>query len=455
MTTASALRRDPALTARFLDRAHDLLGPRGLTDDPDLLLPWLTDWRGRYTGRALAMASPASTAEVAALVQLCAEFGVPLVPQGGNSGMAGGATPDASGTAIILSLRRMNAIRTLSADDGQVICEAGVVLQSLHDAAEAAGMRFPLTLGGKGSATIGGLIATNAGGTQVLRHGTMRAQVLGLEAVLADGTVFDGLAVLKKDNRGFDLKQLLIGAEGTLGVVTAATLKLFPVMRSRATAMVGLHAPSAAIELHHAALEGEEGEVAPASDIAAGEKFLPALADEDVAGDDRLAAEFFHAEALADAVASVLDASLSFFMGHGGRCLEFDVRDFDAGEFLAVADRAVVAFAAAELEGDDFRGLALLDDLGGDLRALDQRSADLHAGVVGREEDLVECGGLAGLDVEQLDVNDVAGLDAELPAACLDDCVCHMVPLGKKLVGENRTPFSGRQGLSALLFAFA
>ena len=246
MTTASALRRDPALTARFLDRARDLLGPRGLTDDPDLLLPWLTDWRGRYTGRALAMASPASTAEVAALVQLCAEFGVPLVPQGGNSGMAGGATPDASGTAIILSLRRMNAIRTLSAEDGQVICEAGVVLQSLHDAAEAAGMRFPLTLGGKGSATIGGLIATNAGGTQVLRHGTMRAQVLGLEAVLADGSVFDGLAVLKKDNRGFDLKQLLIGSEGTLGIVTAACLRLLPAPTGRVTIWAGLASITAA-----------------------------------------------------------------------------------------------------------------------------------------------------------------------------------------------------------------
>ena len=226
--------------AAFLDAATQLLGPRGITADPEAMDAWLTDWRGRYTGRALAMASPASTHEVAALVKLCAEHHVPIVPQGGNSGMAGGATPDASGTALILSLRRLNTIRTLDVEAGQVLCEAGVILQTLHDAAEAAGMRFPLTLGGKGSATIGGLISTNAGGTQVLRHGTMRAQVLGVEAVLASGAVLDTLTPLKKDNRGFDLKQLLIGSEGTLGIVTAATLRLLPAPIGRATAWVGL-----------------------------------------------------------------------------------------------------------------------------------------------------------------------------------------------------------------------
>ena len=246
MTTAPLAAPASAATARFIDSAKGLLGPRGFTRDPDLLLPWLTDWRGRYTGRAIAMALPASTAEVAALVRLCGEHGVPIVPQGGNSGMAGGATPDASGAAVILSLRRMNAIRALSAADGKVICEAGVVLQSLHDAAEAAGMRFPLTLGGKGSATIGGLISTNAGGTQVLRHGTMRAQVLGLEAVLADGSVFDALSVLKKDNRGFDLKQLLIGSEGTLGIITTACLRLLPAPTARVTIWAGLGSITAA-----------------------------------------------------------------------------------------------------------------------------------------------------------------------------------------------------------------
>lgn len=230
----------PASPERFLAEAGALLGDKGITTDPERMDAWLTDWRGRYTGRALALASPASTGEVAALVKLCAAHRVPIVPQGGNSGMAGGATPDASGSAIILSLRRMNAIRSLSAETGQAVCEAGVILQTLHEAAESAGLRFPLTLGGKGSATIGGLIATNAGGTQVLRHGTMRAQVLGLEAVLASGEVLDLMSPLKKDNRGFDLKQLLIGSEGTLGIVTAATLRLLPAPIGRVTAWVGL-----------------------------------------------------------------------------------------------------------------------------------------------------------------------------------------------------------------------
>ena len=224
----------------FLAAAAQLLGERGLTRDPDLLAPWLTDWRGRFTGRALALASPASTAEVAGLLRLCSHFGVPVVPQGGNSGMSGGATPDASGEAVLLSLRRLNAIRRLDAEAREATCEAGVILQTLHEAAAAEGLRFPLTLGGKGSATIGGLVSTNAGGTQVLRHGSMRAQVLGIEAVLADGSVFDALVPLKKDNRGFDLKQLLIGSEGTLGVVTAATLRLLPALADRAVLWAGL-----------------------------------------------------------------------------------------------------------------------------------------------------------------------------------------------------------------------
>ena len=226
--------------AAFLEEAATLLGPRGLTRDPDLMEPWLTDWRGRFTGRALALASPASTAEVSGLVKLCAEHGISIVPQGGNSGMVGGATPDESGREIVLSLRRMNAVRSIDPEARQAVCQAGVILQTLHEAVEAEGMRFPLTLGGKGSATVGGLVSTNAGGTQVLRHGSMRAQVLGLEAVLADGSVFDALTPLKKDNRGFDLKQLLIGSEGTLGIVTAATLRLLPAIADRAVLWAGL-----------------------------------------------------------------------------------------------------------------------------------------------------------------------------------------------------------------------
>ncbi len=235
MTTASI-----SETTTFQKAAHNLLGDKGFTREPDRVEPWLTDWRGRYTGRALGLASPASIKEVAALVRLCAEHGVPLVPQGGNSGMAGGATPDASGDSLVLSLRRMNAIRALDPNAGQAVCEAGVILQSLHEAAQDQGLRFPLTLGGKGSATLGGLISTNAGGTQVLRYGTMRAQVLGIEAVMADGQILDQLTALKKDNRGFDLKQLLIGSEGTLGIVTAATVRLLPAPRSRVTAWIGL-----------------------------------------------------------------------------------------------------------------------------------------------------------------------------------------------------------------------
>lgn len=231
---------DKSDNAAFVREAIELLGPRGFTQDPDLLGPWLTDWRGRFTGRAIGLASPASTAEVAALIKLCVRHRVPLVPQGGNSGMSGGATPDESGTSVLLSLRRMDAIRSLDPDARQVTCEAGVILQTLHRAAEENRLRFPLTLGGKGSATVGGLISTNAGGTQVLRHGSMRDQVLGIEAVMADGSVFDSLVPLKKDNRGFDLKQLLIGSEGTLGVVTAATLRLMPTLAERAVLWIGL-----------------------------------------------------------------------------------------------------------------------------------------------------------------------------------------------------------------------
>ena len=237
------------MTTTFLDAASDLLGSRGLTRDAQVIEPWLTDWRGRYTGRAIALASPADTQEVAALVRLCARHRVPIVPQGGNSGMSGGATPDDTGDALLLSLRRMDAIRQWDEDARQVVCEAGVVLQTLHEQAAERDLRFPLTLGGKGSATIGGLISTNAGGTQVLRHGTMRAQVRGLEAVLPDGTVLDTLAALKKDNRGFDLKQLLIGSEGTLGIVTAATLALLPQIAARRVLYVGLRSVQQARKL--------------------------------------------------------------------------------------------------------------------------------------------------------------------------------------------------------------
>ncbi len=233
----------------MIDRFIALLGPKGVVTDPDDIAPWVTDWRGRYHGAAAAILAPASTQEVAATVALAAELGVALVPQGGNTSMVGGATPPADGSALILSLRRMNRIRSLSADDNLAVCEAGVILSVLHDATEAQGRRFPLSLGAKGSATIGGLVSTNAGGTQVLRHGTMRALVEGIEAVLPDGSIFDGLDALKKDNRGYDIKQLLIGAEGTLGVVTAAAVRLVPAIAARAVGWVGVRTPADALAL--------------------------------------------------------------------------------------------------------------------------------------------------------------------------------------------------------------
>jgi FAD/FMN-containing dehydrogenase len=227
-------------TGAFLSEAETRLGAKGITVDREAMAPWLTDWRGRFTGRAVAMASPANAEELAELMRLCAANGFPLVPQGGNSGMSGGATPDGSGDAVLLSLRRMNAIREIDTEGRKVVCEAGVILQTLHEAAMAQDLRFPLTLGGKGSATIGGLISTNAGGSQVLRHGSMRALVLGLEAVLADGSIYSMLTPLKKDNRGFDLKQLFIGSEGTLGIVTAATLRLLPAIADRTVIWAGV-----------------------------------------------------------------------------------------------------------------------------------------------------------------------------------------------------------------------
>ena len=195
------------------------------------------------------MLAPAATEEVARLVNLAAEYRVPLGPQGGNTGMVAGATPPADGSALLLSMRRMNRIRSLSAGNRLAVAEAGVVLATLHEAAHEAGMRFPLTLGARGSCTVGGLTSTNAGGTQVLKFGTMRSLVAGVEAVLPDGSIHSGLSGLKKDNRGYSLDQLLIGAEGTLGVVTAVALRLVPAVAARAVAWAGVESPARALEL--------------------------------------------------------------------------------------------------------------------------------------------------------------------------------------------------------------
>ncbi|HJP69354.1 MAG TPA: FAD-binding oxidoreductase, partial [Sphingomicrobium sp.] len=235
--------------AELIKRAGTALGSKAVLTEPDDIEPWLTDWRGRIRGAAPAILAPASTDEVVFLVKLAAQLRVPLVPQGGNTGMAGGATPPADGSALLLSMRRMNRIRSISADDRLAVAEAGVVLAAVHAAAQELGMRFPLSLGARGSCTIGGLTSTNAGGTQVLKYGTMRSLVAGIEAVLPDGSIHDGLSGLKKDNRGYSLDQLLIGAEGTLGIVTAVALKLVPAIAARAVAWVGIESPNKALEL--------------------------------------------------------------------------------------------------------------------------------------------------------------------------------------------------------------
>lgn len=201
---------------------------------------YAVDWRERYRGTALAVVRPATTNEVAAVVRLCAQARIPVVPQGGNTGLCGGATPDDSGRAVILSLQRLNRIRGIDTDNDTIEVEAGCILQSVQQAARGAGRLFPLSLAAEGSCTIGGNLATNAGGTQVLRYGNMRELTLGLEVVTAQGDVWHGLRGLRKDNTGYDVRDLFIGSEGTLGVITAATLKLYPLPAAQCTALLAL-----------------------------------------------------------------------------------------------------------------------------------------------------------------------------------------------------------------------
>lgn len=233
--------------SELVEKTRQAFGERAAITAMEDMEPWLTDWRGRWHGRSDAILAPASTEEVVAIVGWAAAGGVPLVPQGGNTSMVGGATPAEDGSALVLSLRRMNRVREMAPDSA--VAEAGVILADLHASAAEQGRRFPLTLGARGSCTVGGLAATNAGGTQVLRFGTMRSLVLGVEAVLADGSVHDGLAGLKKDNRGYSLDQLLVGSEGTLGVITAVRVRLVPAVAARAVAWVGLRSPTDALRL--------------------------------------------------------------------------------------------------------------------------------------------------------------------------------------------------------------
>lgn len=222
----------------------------------DQAQPYLVDWRGRYAGNALAVVKPATTQEVASVVQWCVANSVPMVAQGGNTGLCGAATPEKDGLAIVISLTRLNRIRSLDLDNDTMVVEAGCILQSIQQAARDADRLFPLSLAAEGSCTIGGNLATNAGGTQVLRYGNARELTLGLEVVTAEGEIWHGLRGLRKDNTGYNLRDLYIGSEGTLGIITAAELKLYPLPVAQCTALLALNSIADAVALLSLARKG-------------------------------------------------------------------------------------------------------------------------------------------------------------------------------------------------------
>ena len=235
--------------APLLPRLAGIVGEAHVLTSASDVEPFVADWRGRYRGVARAVVLPGSTEEVAAVVRACAETSTPIVAQGGNTGLCGGAVPHDGGHEVVVALRRMNRVRALDAPNATITVEAGMPLAAVQAAANAAGMHFPLSLASEGSCTIGGNLSTNAGGTAVLRYGNTRELTLGIEVVLADGSVLPALRGLRKDNTGYDLKQLFIGAEGTLGIVTAAVMKLFPLPRTQATALVAVPSVERAIAL--------------------------------------------------------------------------------------------------------------------------------------------------------------------------------------------------------------
>ncbi|MCL2635645.1 MAG: FAD-binding oxidoreductase [Betaproteobacteria bacterium] len=245
----------------LIDRLIALVGGAHVLVDAAELQPWLTDWRGRYHGAARCLVRPGTRAEVAAVVAACAEAGAPLVPQGGNTSLCGAATPDASGAAVVLNLGRLNRILAVDPLNDTITVEAGCTLAAVQAAASAAGRLFPLALAAQGTCQIGGNLSTNAGGVQVLRYGNARELTLGLEVVLADGTVWNGLRGLRKDNTGYDLKQLFIGAEGTLGVITAAVLKLFALPPVQTTCWLNVATPAAAVDLLRRTKDGFEAQL--------------------------------------------------------------------------------------------------------------------------------------------------------------------------------------------------
>ena len=239
------------MSAELINALHAIVGDAGLKTGDGDTTSFLTDWHGQYQGQAVAVVMPDSTEQVSAVMALADAHDVVVVPQGGNTGFMGGATPDSRGRTILLSLRRMNRIREIDATNMSMTVEAGCVLQTLHEATEREGLYFPLNLAAKGSCTIGGNLGTNAGGLNVVRYGTTRELTLGVEVVLMGGRVLNLLSGLRKDNTGYDLRHLFVGSEGTLGVITAATMKLFPQPVARATAFAEVRDVAAAVDLLH------------------------------------------------------------------------------------------------------------------------------------------------------------------------------------------------------------
>ena len=282
-------------------RLSGIVGAAQVLNAAGDIAPYLSDWRGRYRGAAQCVVRPANSAEVAAVVKACIEAGVAIVPQGGNTSLCGAATPDASGRAVVVSLGRLNRIVAVDPQNNTISVDAGCTLAAVQDAARAADRLFPLALASEGSCQIGGNLSTNAGGVQVLRYGNMRELTLGLEVVLPNGEIWDGLRGLRKDNTGYDLKQLFIGAEGTLGIITGAVLKLFPLPATQVTCWLNVCSPSVAVDLLNAAKTAFDADLTAfelVSETALGLvlKNIPALTRPTAASPWYILAEFSGAE---------------------------------------------------------------------------------------------------------------------------------------------------------------
>lgn len=302
------------LHPQLLQRLHAAVGDAGLVIDSEGKAPYETDWLKKWTGRSSIVVRPADTAQTAAVMCICHETHTPVVTQGGNTGMSGGATPDGSGAQVVLSTVRMNAIRAVDPLNNTLVCEAGVLLTHVQAAAQEIDRFFPLSLGSEGSCTVGGNLATNAGGIAVLRYGNARDMALGLEVVLPDGRVWNGLRALRKDNTGYDLRDLFIGSEGTLGIITAAVLKLYPRPVARATAWVGARDMDSLVRLL-AQLRGACGERLVAFEMMSAESLALVLSHvvdvrAPLQGDHRLHALIELADAREEGLTALLESSL-------------------------------------------------------------------------------------------------------------------------------------------------